>query len=170
MAKKSLQERMNSMKPYFKGIEMYNDALIVKVMFPQKWKIYNSADERIKATPSETTENEIFYYADSENTTFDEIFDLIEGTIKTNQDIILKIKLLRDKVEELRELFSNLSYDELLTLKFVTESPQKRKEKKNTIKKKKMPQNEKKETKIESDNPTETTVEDKNKITEEKHE
>ena len=27
--KKTLQERMESMRPYFKGIEMYNEALIV---------------------------------------------------------------------------------------------------------------------------------------------
>lgn len=133
---------MNGMKPYFRGIEMYNEALIVKVQFPQKWKAYNSSDERIKATPSETVANEIFYYASSENTTYDEIFDLIEETIKANQDIVLKIKLLRDKVEELRELFSKLSYEELTTLRFITDSVKTTKGKKKHIKKEKEPQNE----------------------------
>ena len=100
---KTLQERMNDMKPYFRGIEMYNDALIVRVMLPQRWKAYNSNDGRIKATPSETVANEYFYYANSNDTTYEDIFDLIEETIKANNDIVLKLKLLRDKVEELKE-------------------------------------------------------------------
>ena len=90
---------MNDMKPYFRGIEMYNDALIVRVMLPQRWKAYNSNDGRIKATPSETVANEYFYYANSNDTTYEDIFDLIEETIKANNDIVLKLKLLRDKVE-----------------------------------------------------------------------
>ena len=37
---KTLQERMNDMKPYFRGIEMYNEALMVKVVYPPRWKAY----------------------------------------------------------------------------------------------------------------------------------
>lgn len=137
MAKKTLQDRMSDMMPYFKGIEMYNEGLIVKVQYPQKWSAYNSVDGRIKVTASETTPNEFFYFASSQDSTYDDIFDLIEETIKANQDVILKVKLLRDKVEELRELFSKLSYDELQTLKFVTESVKSSKGgKKHTRKKK----------------------------------
>lgn len=156
------------MKPYFRGIEMYNEALIVKVQYPPKWKAYNSTDERIKATPSETNDCEIFYYASSEDTTYDEIFDLIEETIKANQDIVLKIKLLRDKVEELRELFSKLSYDELTTLKFVTESVKNNKPRKKYTKKEKTPQNENKgqmeasETTVEEHNEEENNVKEEN--------
>ena len=138
---KTLQERMNDMKPYFRGIEMYNEALIVRVMLPPRWKAYNSNDGRIKATPSETVANEYFYYANSEDTSYEDIFDLI--------DIVLKMKLLRDKGEELKELFSRLSYEELTTLKFVTEKPKKEKAKRKYTKKKKeaekeeeVPQNE----------------------------
>ena len=103
---RTLQERMNDMKPYFRGIEMYNEALIVRVIFPSKWKAYNSNDGRIKATPSENVANEYYYYANSENTSYEDMFDLIEETIKANNDIVLKMKLLRDKVEELKELIA----------------------------------------------------------------
>lgn len=125
------------MKPYFRGIEMYNDALIVRVMLPPKWKAYNSNDGRIKATPSENVANEYFYYANSQDTTYEDIFDLIEETIKANNDIVLKLKLLRDKVEELKEMFSNHSYDELTTLKFVFETPKNEKPKRKYTRKKK---------------------------------
>jgi len=133
---KSLQERMNDMKPYFRGIEMYNEALMVKVVFPNNWKAYPSNDGRIKVTPSDDGRM-TYYYADSKDTTYDEMFTLVEETIKANNDIVLKLKLLREKVEELKELFSQLSYEELQTLKFVTESIKKDKPKRKYTKKNK---------------------------------
>ena len=128
---------MNEMRPYFRGIEMYNEALMVKVMFPNKWKVYPSDDGRIKVTPSESDPNLTYYYADSKDTTYEDMFDLIEQTIKANQDIILKLKLLRDKGEELKELFSKLPYEELVTLKFVTEKVKEGKPKRKYNRKKK---------------------------------
>jgi hypothetical protein len=119
---------MNDMKPYFRGIEMYNEAIMVKVVYPNNWKAYPSDDGRINVTPSDD-KTMTYYYADSNDTTYEEIFDVIEETIKANQDTILKLKLLRDKVEELKELFSNASYDDLLNLQFVIGKPKKEKRK-----------------------------------------
>lgn len=118
---------MNDMKPYFRGIEMYNEAIMVKVAYPNKWKAYPSDDGRIKITPSDSDPNLTYYYADSKDTTYEEMFDLVEQTIKANQDIVLKLKLLRDKVEELKELFQNTPYDDLLNLQFVVGKKPKRK-------------------------------------------
>ena len=147
--KKSLQDRMNDMKPYFRGIEMYNEALMVKVVFPNNWKAYPSKDNRIKVTPSDDGRM-TYYYADSKDTTYDEMFDLIEETIKANNDIVLKLKLLKEKVEELKELFSRLPYEELQTLKFVTESFEKDKPKRKYTKKKKEVEKPKEEPQIET--------------------
>ena len=116
---KSLQQRMNEMSPYFRGIEVYNNALIVKVTFPSNWKYFQSSDERIKVTPGEDDENMVYYYADSSDTSFEDLFDIIEETIKVNLDTTLKLKLLKEKVEELREIFSNHTYDELQNLSIV---------------------------------------------------
>lgn len=140
---KTLQERMNDMMPYFRGIEMYNEALMVKVVFPKNWKAYPNDDGRIKVTLSDDGAM-TYYYGDSKETTYDEIFDLVEQTIKANQDIILKLKLLKEKVEELKELFQSTSYDDLLNLQFVLEKPIKPKRKyvKKTENKKKEENNE----------------------------
>ena len=143
---------MNDMKPYFRGIEMYNEAIMVKVAYPNKWKAYPSEDGRIKITPSDSDPNLTYYYADSKDTTYEEMFDLVEQTIKANQDIVLKLKLLRDKVEELKELFQNTPYDDLLNLQFVVGKKPKRK----YVKKKKVE-------KLEA-------VEEKKEITNEKEE
>lgn len=140
---------MNDMKPHFRGIEMYNEALMVKVVFPNNWKAYPSKDNRIKVTPSDDGRM-TYYYADSKDTTYDEMFDLIEETIKANNDIVLKLKLLKEKIEELKELFSRLPYEELQTLKFVTESFEKDKPKRKYTKKKKVAEKPKEEPQIET--------------------
>ena len=146
---KTLQERMNDMKPYFRGIEMYNEALMVKVVYPRNWKAYPSNDGRIKVTPSDDGAL-TYYYADSKDTSYEDMFDLVEETIKANNDIVLKLKLLKDKVSELKELFAELSYDELTTLKFVTEKVKTEKPKRKYTKKKKEVEKPKEEPQIET--------------------
>ena len=104
---------------------MYNDALFVRVSYPSNWKAYGSADERIMVTPSDSDPNETYYYADSSKATYDDMFDLIEETVKANNEINMKLKLLREKGDELKELFSRLPYEELKTLEFVTSASKK---------------------------------------------
>lgn len=117
----TLQDRMTNMKPYFRGIEMYNDGLIVKTVFPERWKVYGSEDARIKVAPSENNTGEYFFYANSNDTTYDEMFDLVEEVIKVNEETALKLKLLKDKIEEMKVLFADNDYSKLTTLKFVME-------------------------------------------------
>ena len=156
---------MNDMKPYFRGIEMYNEAIMVKVVFPNKWKAYPSDDGRINVTPSDNDPNMTYYYADSNNTTYEDIFDLIEQTIKANQDILLKLQLLRDKGEELKELFSKLSYEELKTLKFVTEKVKEEKPKRKYTKKKKVTEKAQEESQNENNEDMEELLKDGSKKT-----
>ena len=149
---------MNDMKPYFRGIEMYNEALMVKVVYPKNWRAYPSDDGRIKVTPSDDKSSSLtYYYADSKDTTYEEMFDLVEQTIKANQDIVLKLKLLKDKVEELKELFQNTSYDDLLNLQFVIEKQTKPKRK---YVKKKVKVEEEKPTEVYEDNNAEVVPAD----------
>jgi hypothetical protein len=134
---KTLQERMDGMRPYFRAIEVYNDALMVRVVLPSSWKIYPSQDGKIKVTPSEANANEAIYYADCNEASYEDIFDLVEETIKNNKDIVSKLKLLKEKVEELKELFSRHSFEELQTLKFEITETKKEKPKRKYTKKKK---------------------------------
>jgi hypothetical protein len=160
---KTLQERMNDMKPYFRAIEVYNNALMVRMVLPTNWKIYPSSDGRIKVTPSETNANEAIYYADSNEASYEDIFDLIEDTIKNNRDIVSKLKLLKEKIEELKELFSTHSFEELETLRFELIEPKKTKGKRKYTKRKKEAENEAEATQIEEEIPQ---VEEDNKVEE----
>ena len=142
---KTLQSRMDEMKPYFRAIEVYNDALMVRVVLPSSWKIYPSADGKIKVTPSETNANEAIYYADCHEASYEDIFDLVEETIKNNRDIVSKLKLLKEKVEELKELFSTHSFEQLQTLRFEIGELEKAKPKRKYTKRKKVAENPKEE-------------------------
>ena len=158
---KSLQQRMDEMKPYFRAIEVYNDALMVRVVMPSNWKIYPSADGKIKVTPSETNTNEAIYYADCHDASYEDIFDLVEETIKNNRDIVSKLKLLKEKVEELKELFSTHSFEELQTLRFELSEAKKEKPKRKYTKKKKEAEKAAEEPVEEENNTVEEVVEEK---------
>ena len=137
----TLQDRINGLKPYFRGVEMYNDALIVKMQYPTKWKEYGSLDDKIRTARSEEEPNLVYYYADSNISSYDDIFNLIEETIRVNQEMKLKLELLRDKFEELKEIFSDKPYDILKTLEFSFKEPLKTKGKRKYTKRKKAVQN-----------------------------
>ena len=165
---RSLQERMNDMKPYFRAIEVYNEALMVRVVFPSNWKVYNSQDETVKVTPSEVNENEVIYYADSNDATYEDMFNLIEETIKANQDIILKLKLLKEKVEELKEMFSMHNYEELKTLRFSLDGLETPKPKRKYAKRQKVAEKAQKVPENESNSTNEEPLDENDNITEEK--
>lgn len=115
---KNLQDSIKEISKYFRGLDVYNEAIMVKVEFPKNWNIYDSEDGKIKTTPSEAGDGLIYYYGNSNEVTYEDIFAFVENTIHSNENIAKKIELLKIKGDELKELFSSLSYEELLTLKF----------------------------------------------------
>ena len=129
-----LQERIKKNEEYFKGMEIINNTVIIKVVYGDKWGAYPSQDERIKVAKSEETPNEWFYYGDYSYTMIDEIFDLIEETIDMNLSAIERLQLFNQKMEELKDLFSNEPLGKLKTIKFVFE--EEKKSKRNNKKKK----------------------------------
>ena len=134
-----LQDEIMKLGDYFRGIEYFNDALIVKVNFPPRWQVYPSLEGNIKPAKSEKAVGEYFYYGDMNKVSLDEIFALIQETIEANKDAELKIQLLNEKVLELKELFKRETYDRLSRLKYVIEEEpvEKKKPKRKYNKKKK---------------------------------
>lgn len=132
-----LQDEIMKLGDYFRGIEYFNDALIVKVNFPPRWQVYPSVDGNIKPAKSEKAIGEYFYYGDMNKVSLDDIFAIIKETIEANKDAELKIQLLNDKVNELKELFKRETYEKLSKLVFVIEEEQKEKKPKRKYTKKK---------------------------------
>lgn len=141
MAKVTLQDRIKAIQPYFRGIEVKETLFILRIVYPNRWSAYNREDEIIKAAKSDDNlvENEWFYYADVNDVDLNEMFDLVEETVQTNEEMYQKIELMRVRMEELKELFQEESLEKLKTLQFTfgeTVKPKKRttrkKNKKNT--------------------------------------
>ena len=160
-----VEDYISKIGEYFEGIERYNDALIVRVKLPERWGVYPSSDERIKVAPSEEVPNEYYYYGSSNDVNLEDIFQLILETIQMNKDVLLKIELLKEKVQELKDLFDTKPLDELKTLKFVTEQPKKAKAKRKYTKKKKVVDTEDKQPIDESSVPSIVPSSNKNEIT-----
>lgn len=129
-----LQDKINEISPYFQSLETYNEALIVRVKFPEKWKVFPSEDNKIRPARSEKKPFEYFYYGDSGQIALEDIFDFIKETIEINKSIEIKAKLLVQKIKELEELFEITPLEELKTLEFKVSS-KKTKVKRKTAKK-----------------------------------
>ena len=114
-----LQENIKKIEEYFKSIEINEGVLIVRVNFKDKWGVYPSKDGKIKVVNSKNNKNEWMYYGQYSDVTIDEMFNLIDETIKMNVEAGLKIDLLSSKFDELKQLFSTESLDKLKTLTFV---------------------------------------------------
>lgn len=122
-----LQDEIMDIKEYFQSIEYYGNALIVKVNFPAKWSVYPSSDNMIKPAEGDNA-GEYFYYGDIEKgVKLEDIFSLIKETVSMNESVALKIELLKEKINELKELFSVTSIEDLQRLKFVIEKDNKKK-------------------------------------------
>ena len=136
-----LQDEIMKLGDYFRGIEYFNDALIVKVNFPPRWQVYPSIDGNIKPAKSDNTTGEYYYYGDMNKVSLDDIFALINETIEANKDAESKIHLLNEKVNELKELFKRETFERLSNLKFVIEEPKQEKPKRKYTRKKKVEEN-----------------------------
>lgn len=126
-----IEEYIKELGEYFEGIERFNKALIVKIIFPEKWGVYPSEDGKIKPAKSDSNPQEYYYYGDSDNVKLEDIFQLIIETKKMNESVVNKVKLLKEKIEELKEFFKDKDIKELETLQFITKKPKKKKKKKN---------------------------------------
>ena len=140
-----LQDKIELIKPYFRSLETYNDALIIRVQFPPKYAVFPSDDGKIKAAPSDQKAYEYFYYGDGNKVSLDDIFDFIKETIEVNQSLEEKAKLLVEKAKELQDLFETTPLEKLKTLNFVMEDIKKSKAKRKYTRRKKVQENAKEE-------------------------
>jgi hypothetical protein len=152
-----LQDEILKIGEYFNSIEHYGDGLIVKVTFPQKWITYPSDDGKVRVTEKDGS---IFYFGNiNDGVKLEDIFALINNTIETNKSVALKIQMLKERVEELKQLFNDLPISDLENLKFVIEKPKKKETKKRAVKKSTVKKKEEKKAEVEN---VEITEEKKN--------
>lgn len=146
-----IEESIKSCSEYFIAMNITIDHITVMLDFPETWQIENFMENKDGVNVIKKNDN--YYVVGLFENGFDVIFDVIDMIIKINKEMEEKTKLLKEKAQELTELFLNSSLEELQNLEFQLNKP--KEEKKNN---KKIKQNKEVNTKIEAEEPV--TVEE----------
>ena len=128
-----IKNRIERLGGYFKSVNLAaeNGIIYVLVDFPKGWGFSDLTEYNfnVKVVKNEFP-GQYYFFAEME-IGFDKIFDAIEFNIKFNEEAQAKVTLLREKIEELKNIFENENINVLKTLEF------KLKKKTKTIKKNK---------------------------------
>jgi len=117
-----IQEKINKLKPYFKGLKVADNYRIVEFNLKDTWVIEKSDYIDLQQKKIKESNNILYSMFYSEKKSFDDILDYVENeVIRYNLDLEEKERLLMMKVEELKRVFENKDLDELNNLKFTTE-------------------------------------------------
>jgi hypothetical protein len=115
-----LQDRIIENQNYFLGVSVAENYMVMKVKFPEKWGVFKSTNPPIEVSKSqEEGENVYIYYGLMAKVTVDDLFDLLEDTVKQNVEALRKIELLQKKFDELKDLFARENIHRLEKLQFV---------------------------------------------------
>lgn len=122
---------INEIGDYFRGIDYFNDALIVKVALPEQVTVIGNEQLGIKVAKSE--DGLWYYYGDKNTVEIEDILDLVKTTVKVYEEAKKKAKLYRAKCEELKAIFADANIEDLETLTFEfakkkTKKPRKKKQ------------------------------------------
>lgn len=120
---------MRSIDEYFEkyplniiGFRSNKDLKIIDVWLNKKWG-FNKLDDNltIKKQKDDDERGLSYYVMYSDKYTFDELYHFAVSVIEYNLEVEKKQELFSKKMNELKDMFGELSYEELLTLKFNTE-------------------------------------------------
>ena len=116
----NIKERIKKLGAYFNNLNISseNNIIYVHVKFPKGWGCSEVTEHNfnVKCVQDEIP-GYFYFYADIE-VGFDKVFDAIEYNIQFNEEAQIKVNLLRDKVEELKNIFEKENIETLKTLEF----------------------------------------------------
>lgn len=111
----TLQDSLKEFAPYNIDIKMIQGWLIVGMTYKKSWQILKPLNELIEQREND---DRIYYCAPMNQVDADDVFDSIRDTINYNIDMEKKVELFQVKVNELQNIFSELDYEELVTVEF----------------------------------------------------
>lgn len=111
----TLQDSLKEFAPYNIDIKMIQGWLIVGMTYKKSWQILKPLNELIEQREND---DRIYYCAPMNQVDADDVFASIRDTINYNIDMEKKVELFQVKVNELQNIFSELDYEELVTVEF----------------------------------------------------
>lgn len=116
----NIKERIEKIGKYFHSMNVASEdnVIYVRVMFPKGWGCSELTEYNynVKAVADEIP-GYFYFFADME-IGFENIFNAIDFNIHFNEEAQAKVGLLRDKIEELKNIFETEDIDTLKTLEF----------------------------------------------------
>lgn len=113
----NIQKTLDALQPYVIGIRYLEGTAVVDAVFKEGWTVLD--DPNIKKIKGNEELNYFMFYSEASNIGLDELLNHVDKIIKANQEREKKHELLREKVNELKELFKKNSLHKLTRLKFV---------------------------------------------------
>lgn len=99
---------------------------MVYMTFGTKWKVLEPVEHPGQNVVCAKVNNDGTYcYMTEVSNGIQPVFNIIDETIRYNEELAKKVELLKEKAEELKELFATRSYNELLGLEFVLKTDSK---------------------------------------------
>ena len=112
----NIQKTLDSLQPYVIGIRYLEGTPIIDVVFKEGWSIID--DPKISKIKGNEEMNYYMVYSEITGVTLDDLLAYVDKIIKLNQDREKKYDLLREKVNELKEVFKKNTLSKLKMLKF----------------------------------------------------
>ena len=115
-----IKERIERIGKYFQDMNVAsgNNIIYVRVMFPKGWGCSELTEYNynVKAVPDEIP-GYFYFFTDLANG-FEKVFDAIDYNINFNEEAQAKVTLLREKIDELKNIFETEDIETLKTLEF----------------------------------------------------
>jgi hypothetical protein len=112
----NIQKTLDSLQPFVIGIRYLEGKPVVDVVFKEGWTILE--DQNIMKLRGDESMNYYMLYSEMTNIGLDDLLEYVDKTIKVNKEREKKHELLREKVNELKEIFKKHSLSKLTKLKF----------------------------------------------------
>ena len=112
----NIQKTLDALQPFLIGIRYLEGTPLVDVVFKDGWTI--PEDPNVKKLKGNDELNYYMVFSEVNGIGLDELLMYVEKAIKLNQEREKKHDLLREKVNELKEVFKKNSLSKLSRLKF----------------------------------------------------
>ena len=127
----AFHEMVKKLSEFGPIISFQDNAFIIKLKYKKGWTVIEPENPEDIAHGKDKDGVYEIYVSDIEKS--DKVFELIDATIEVNKEIEKKMKLYKEKVKELQNLFtSDIPYEKLTRLEFAF--PLQKKTKKKTFK------------------------------------
>ena len=115
-----IKKRIEKIGNYFNSMNLSseNGIIYIRVHFPKGWGCSEVTEHNFNVKSVQDEIPGYFYFFADMEIGFDKVFDAIEYNIQFNEEAQAKVKLLREKIEELKDIFENEDINILKTLEF----------------------------------------------------